>query len=172
MGIPRRPEPVKLFIGFIFRDDAVFAQARAVLIRKFGAPDSESPSFPFTHTHYYSAEFGGDLRRKFVAFSRLAHPRALAVVKCVTNEIERYFSKDGRRSINIDPGYLTLSKVVLATTKDYTHRIYLDKEIYAEVTLYYRDTSYRPHEWTYPDFRTPGHISFFNGLRVLYGRQI
>ena len=76
------------------------------------------------------------------------------------------------RIINIDPGYLDLSKLILASTKDYKHRIYLTKGIYAEVTLFYQDKTFCPWEWTYPDYKTGEYIEIFNRIRQIYAEQI
>ena len=86
------------------------------------------------------------------------------------DERKRYAAK-GKRSVNIDPGYLDLAKVVLFSTKDYSHRIYLDKGIYAEVTLFYKDNRFNPWPWTYPDYRTSEYLGIFKSIREIYKRQ-
>lgn len=172
MGIVRPYEPVKLIAGFIFSDQRSLSSAQAVLRKMFGPFDMESPSIPFTHTDYYTQEFGRDLSRKFVSFKRLIDPKDLAMIKIRTNAIEHKLSARGRRLINIDPGYITLAKLVLATTKDHAHRIYLQKGIYSEVTLFFKDLSFQAWPWTYPDYRTEEYLAFFNGVRRSYAEQI
>lgn len=173
MGIPKTPLPVKLFCGFLCADSILQTRVESELAAQFGPIDFQSPLFPFTITTYYEREMGRGLLRKFVAFSSLIDKGSLAEIKLFTNAIEqRYASLDGKRRINIDPGYLELGKVVLATTKDRQHRIYLGKGIYAEVTLRYVGKHYRSWEWTYPDYCTPEYIETFETMRKIYQDQL
>jgi hypothetical protein len=172
MGLIRRPLPVKLIIGFIFKDPTVLSKAENFLKRRFGQTDLESQILPFTYTDYYERELGKPLEKKFISFKKLIPPESLPKIKAITNEIEKKFSAQGRRSINIDPGYVDLSKLVLASTKDFSHRIYVGRGIYSEVTLVYQDKTFNPKEWTYPDYRSPEYIAIFNKIRQLYAEQI
>ncbi len=133
--------------------------------RKFGRIDFESEALNFIHTDYYEKEFGKDLTRVFVSFKKLIPADRLPAIKIITNNFEARSSRNKLRRINIDPGYLELSKFVLATTKDYMHRIYLGDGIYAEITLFYRKGSFCPWEWTYPDYRTPATHDFCREVR-------
>jgi hypothetical protein len=172
MGSEKKHTPVKLIIGCIFKEAAAYQRAKSMLERRFGPADFESPIVDFTHTDYYEREFGSPLRRSFISFKKLVAPDGLAVIKNATNRIERKLSRDNLRLVNLDPGYLTLSKFVLATTKDYTHRVFLGKGIYAEVTLLYKDKGFKAWEWTYPDYRSNAYIEIFNRIRTLYAGQI
>jgi hypothetical protein len=172
MGISTAYPPVKLIVGFIFNDDNAYRKATAILVRRFGAIDFESGVIPFSYTDYYEKEFGNDLKRVFISFKKLAPLDRLARIKIITNSIEHSLSVKKRRSVNIDPGFVDLAKLVLATTKDFCHRIYLSRGIFAEVTLVYKDKSYRHWDWTYPDYRTPEYIGIFNHIRELYTKQI
>lgn len=172
MSANSKPDAVKLFIGFIFAREEVYLKTKYILERKFRQSDFESQSLPFNHTRYYEKEFGINLKRKFLSFQKLIPPEKLAQIKIITNKIEERLTYQGKRQINIDPGILSLSKVILATAKDYKHRIYLTKEIYAEVTLYYQNKSFKPWEWTYPDYKTPEYIQIFNHIRNIYSHQI
>ena len=172
MGSLREPVPVKLFTGFIFSDETVLHAATNALLEHFGPADAESGIFTFTHTTYYEQEMGPHLQKKFISFQSLIKPDHLASVKHITNDIETRYVRENSRAINIDPGYLDLAKIVLASTKDFAHRIYIGNGIWAENTLFYREKSYRPWEWTYPDFRTEQYIGFFNHIRTMYGKQI
>lgn len=163
---------VKLIIGFIFKEEGILNKTRFLLERQFGKIDFESQTLPFTHTDYYEKEFGRNLKRKFISFKKLILPQNLPKIKIITNIIEKKLSTQGSRTINIDPGYLDLAKLVLASTKDYKHRIYLNQLIYAEVTLFYENKSFRPWEWTYPDYKTPEYIAIFNQIRNIYTQQI
>jgi len=168
MASASHPKAVKLTMGLIFKDEIYFAKAKMALLRNFGKIDFESDEIPFKYTDYYQEEFGSSLKRRFLSFERPIFPDRLARIKVITNKIEQRLSREGRRLVNIDPGYLDLSRLVLATTKDFSHRIYLRQGIYAEVTLIFNDKSFRPLEWTYPDYRTPEYIGIFNRLRELY----
>ena len=172
MGKITRVKPAKLVIGFIFKDEEVFQKVKGILIRKFGKIDFESRVMPFNFTDYYAEELGDGLKRVFVSFRRLIYPANLSRLKIITNSIEKKLLSGRKRLINIDPGYLDLAKLVLASTKDYAHRIYLGKGIFAEITLFFKDNSFRAQEWTYPDYRTDNYIKIFNKIREIYADAI
>ena len=172
MGKVYKHPTVKLIIGFIFKDEGSFKKSAILLKRKFGPFDFESQLINFIPTDYYEAEFGKVLKRKFLSFKMLLPPQDLAKIKIYTNSLEQKLSKGNKRTINIDPGYLDLGKLVLATTKDHSHRIYLNKGIFGEVTLFYENKSFRPWNWTYPDYRTDEYITIFNQIREVYYGQI
>ena len=176
MGRIGDPETCMLVLGILSRDEAVWDRARHGLERDFGKLNRGIVSFPFDFTGYYRDEMGEELTRKFVTFDRLIDPGGLADIKHVTNSIEEETGRmlDGRmrRSINLDPGTISLHNLVLASTKHAFHRVYLSGGIYAELTLIYTHGSFRPLEWTYPDYRTPTVIEFFNsGREVLLERR-
>lgn len=172
MGKIKRHLLVKLIVGLIFKEDNILLKTMIFLKRQFGKIDFESKTLPFTHTDYYEREFGKDLKRKIVSFKRLIKADKLPQVKIITNRIEKKLSSGTYRQINIDPGYLDLSKFVLASTKDYKHRIYLNKGIYSEVTFFYQNKTFKPWEWTYPDYKTTEYITIFNQIRQIYADQI
>ena len=171
MGIINPATPVKLFVGMISGRTTLFDEVRRPLVTRFGPADIESPVYPWTHTTYYEKELGPDLKRQFFFFKQPVSPDSLHEIKRFTNDLEQQWvqaSPGGNlRRINLDPGYLTPSKIVLATTKDYSHRIYLRDGIYAEVTLVYQGKSYVPLPHTYPDFRSEEYIALFNQARRL-----
>lgn len=179
MAQPREPEPVKLIVGMLAFDVSLFADAEVELARHYGEVEAASAAVDFNFTDYYRSTMGEGLKRKFIVFTDLVDPGRLAEIKLLTNRIEneigsRFTHHDSRmtpltrRPINLDPGYLCGSRLVLASAKDFAHRIYLSQGIYAEVTLIFRDKSYQPLEWTYPDYRVSEHISFFNEVRRRY----
>ncbi len=170
MGKPRAPQPVVLVCGLISGDDGFLQRARADLKRLFGPIDLASETWPFELTDYYSAEMGPGLLRQFVSFERLLRPDALASVKLDTQRIETRFAEDCEsleiaRPINLDPGYVETSKLVLATTKDRSHRVYLGDGIYGESTLHYHEHAWQPWPWTFPDFRERRYHEFFSRVR-------
>ncbi len=160
--------PVRLIIGMIFADSDLCIEAEKALKRKFGEIDFESKIMNFNHTDYYEKEMGRDLRRKFISFKKLIKPDKLANIKRFTNSLESRFSVNGGRRVNLDPGYLDANKLILATTKDWGHRIYLRYGIYAEVTLHFQNNTFQSWEWTYPDYRIKEYTDIFNQLRKQY----
>jgi len=163
---------VKLIISLIFSQEQILKKTQGLLIRKFGPIDCQSRVMPFTHTDYYRQEFGEGLKKKILSFKKLIAAQELARIKNISNRIEQKSKNGSNRCINIDPGYLSHSKLVLATTKDFAHRIYLNNGIYAEVTLVYTAKTFRGWDWTYPDYRTPEYINIFNEIREIYRNQI
>lgn len=168
MGHPEHPHKVKLIIGLLSGDTALMEKTKKLLIRAFGSTDLESGVLDFTHSSYYNEEMGGGLKRRFLSFKRLIPLKDICNIKLKTNALEKKFSKNDSRTINIDPGYLDLAKLVLLSTKDYTHRIYLDKGIFAEVTLFYKDKTFNAWPWTYPDYKSKEYLDLFNSIRGLY----
>ena len=136
---------------------------------EFGPVILESPSYPFTHTTYYEAEMGTGLEKFFWAFGGFFPRESLVEAKIFTNALEeRLADKRGgtlKRRVNLDPGYVTEAQLVLATTKGYSHRIYLRDGIYAEVTLVYYKGGFKPLDWTYPDYRMPMVLQFMEEVR-------
>jgi len=170
-----RPSPVKLVIGAIASSEGILIEAKVGLEKKFGPLDFQSSLMPFNHTEYYEKEMGANLLRQFLSFRRLINPRKLAAIKLYTNRLEKRLSRarnSPSRTINLDPGYICAPKLVLATCKDYAHRIYLDKGVFAEVTLHFQQGTFRPRPWTFPDYRSKGYIQSFNTIREIYLRQL
>ncbi|MBI2877881.1 MAG: DUF4416 family protein [Candidatus Tectomicrobia bacterium] len=173
MGTPTPPPPVKLIAGLIFSDPEVLAQARETLAQQYGPVEEESHILPFDFTRYYTLEMGPHLQRQYVSFEQLIACEALPPIKLFTNALEATLADpDGRRRVNLDPGYLSLDLLVLATTKNPGHRPYLGQGIYAELTYRFVQGSFRPLEWTYPDYRLQTSVEFFNRVRQRYREQI
>jgi hypothetical protein len=171
LGSPRIPTEAALFAGIIRADEIAPSRVENALEREFGRIILRSETYPFTESDYYDEEMGSPIWRSYLAFDRTIPMDGIAEIKRVSNKIEgEVFSRDGKRSVNIDPGYLTLGKVVLATTKDFGHRVYLREGIYAEITLRYSAgvKGFVPWEWTYRDYRREAALRFFNELRALY----
>jgi len=173
MGTIKRPYPVKLFIGMISGYTKLLDEIEDTLIREFGEIDMRSPVWKWDHTDYYQEEMGSNLLRKFVFFKTLIDPGKIADIKIRTNEIEGvYINERGGRKINLDPGYLELSKVVLATTKNYSHRVYLRDGIYAEATLIFKKGEYQPLPYTYRDYASSEYREVFRKAREIYHRHM
>lgn len=176
MGAIRPPARVKLFAGLLSSDEDLFARAAQYLSRMFGEVDLVSPVWPFTHTDYYEPEMGPDLKRRFVSFQRLIRPDEIVAIKRQTNELEKRLAEECAwpwgRPVNIDPGYVGLAKVVLASTKDHAHRLYLGGGIYGEVTLHYAKSKWHAYPWTYPDYASPTYHDFFEAVRQRLKEQL
>lgn len=168
MGILEKQKPVKLVVSLIYKDDNSAEYAEKTLKRLYGPLEDMTKTFPFESTDYYYNEFGKPLRRKLLCFRRLLDKKNLADIKLKTNRIEDRARKEGNRTVNIDPGYVTEAKLVLLTTKDYTHRIYIGKRIFAEITLFFQDGTFNAWPWTYPDYASEDMIGYFNSVRQLY----
>ena len=172
MGRPSRLLPVQLVTGLIWHDDKILEKARVLLTRSFGPADFCAPVFAFDATDFYAAEMGEGLKRTFIGFRRLIRAEELAAIKLKTNAIEQRLSAGGKRRINIDPGYVSAGKLVLATTKNHSHRIHARRGIFEEVALVFNNGSFMPLAHTYPDFRQETHIAVFNTIRDLYAKHI
>jgi len=174
MGKIKKHPPVKLIMGMIAADADLFSSVEALLSQKFGRVDFLSDVMPFDYTDYYIKEMGADLTRKFVSFEKLIQPQEIVEIKYATNELEKEFLHPdaSQRQVNLDPGYVSAAKLVLASTKDHIHRIYLRDGIYAEITLRMENKSFRSWQWTYPDYRSEEYISIFNEIRRIYMEQL
>ena len=179
--IVSNPQLVKLFIGMLSQEISLFNKLKEDLKEIFGPIDLESPIWEWRHTDYYSKEMGSVLKRQFIFFRKLINPGVISEIKLKTNELEKQYlypstsplSKGGqrgvgRRRINLDPGYLDSARIVLVSTKDFSHRIYLGNGIYGEVTLIYSGNAYQVLPYTFPDFRTQEYQDIFKKAREMY----
>jgi hypothetical protein len=175
MAQPREFAPVKLICGVIHKDDALYKEVRQRLEAEWGRADSESEAFPFDLTGYYEDEMGGGLVRRFLSFEALVPPESLPEAKLWAIELEALVRQERGvtgRPANIDPGYLTASALVMATAKDFAHRIPLAKGIYAHLELLFTRTGVRTLDWTYPDLRREPPQAYFRTVRDIYLRQL
>ena len=160
------PPAAKIFCGFIYIQDLDLAEVLRVLEQSWGPVEFVSRRFPFDYTRYYDKEMGSPLSRKFVAFRDEVDQEALPRLKWEAKRVEgMYLHPAGGRRVNIDPGLLLPERLVLATTKPFSHRPYLRQGIYADLTLIYREKGYQPLEWTYPDYGASETLSIMNHLR-------
>lgn len=172
MSMPHAPRPAKLVVGVFLKDRALFPDIANELEATFGAFDVVSPWMAFDCTSYYEKEMGAPLWRRMLAFRPLIEQDRLADVKLATHAMEQIRSTGGRREANIDPGYLLLERLVLATGKNYSHRIYIGRGIYADLTLIYQRNAYRALPWTYPDYAGEPLGRFLMAVRRKYAVDI
>ena len=172
MSIPQEPKPAKLFVSVISPFPERIASVLSELADRYGILDFVSEVLPFDYTEYYYGEMGWPLFRRFASCDGLIAQEELPQIKVQTNLLETEQSEGGKRSVNIDPGYLLAERLVLASGKNYAHRIYLSHGIYADLTLIYRDQDYQPLAWTYPDYAEPKVREWLQVLRQKYLLQL
>jgi hypothetical protein len=168
MSQPQPPKPAKLVIGLFLKEKRVGIQVVKALVGKYGAVDLASSWLPFNFTTYYNNEMGTPLFRRLIAFRQLMHQVSLSEIKLFTNDLEHEYSINGKRMVNIDPGYLLHERFVLATGKNYSHRIHIGKGIYADLTLIYSKGRYESLPWTYPDYASENILTFLKQVRKKY----
>ncbi|MBF0252926.1 MAG: DUF4416 family protein [Candidatus Omnitrophica bacterium] len=162
----------KIITSFIYQNEEHCFKAEQALQKSFGPMEDKKQIFSFDFTDYYNKEFGEPLKRKLVAFKGTKSIENIHQAKIISGEVEKSLSIDGKRTVNIDPGYLTEAKMVLLTTKDFMHRIYLKDGIFAEATLHFQKDTYKPWPWTYPDYASCGHIAYFNDIRSILRKDL
>jgi Domain of unknown function (DUF4416) len=172
MSLPQAPQPAKLIIGVFLKEKDLFKEIAEQLTDFFGELDIVSAWMPFDFTSYYEPEMGTPLFRRMMAFRQLIRQDGLPDIKLETNALETRYATDGQRRINLDPGYLLSERLVLATGKNFTHRIYIGKGIYADLTLVYHRNQYRSLPWTYPDYKDEGMKTFLKRVRQKYRRDL
>ncbi len=172
MSTPSESDRVRSFFSLFSSEKDLIDRVIEELIGLFGPLEVITPWLLFERTRYYEKEMGWPLHRRFITFKELIPPEELVDRKLSTNKIEEKYSSEGKRRINIDPGYICLERLVLATGKNYTHRIYLSHGIYADLTLVFSRGTFRPLEWSYPDYSDDESIEFFNSEREKYKNQL
>jgi hypothetical protein len=172
MGSAENYSKEKLVIAVLSSDVRLENELDRVLERYFGPIDYKSEKIDFTFTSYYNVEMGTPIIRFFLSFENPVAPDHLAAIKKTTNEIEAKFSTQGKRVVNLDPGLLALSRFILASTKNSSHRIPLRDGIYAEIELMFERGSFRAVEWTYADFRSEPYIRILNEIREIYKKNM
>ena len=173
LGTAATPHKVRLLFAVLYSDTTQIEEIFTLLDREFGKRDHQYGPVPFSWTEYYSDEMGTALRKVYFSYTDAIERDRLPSIKNLTNTIERqYAGPEGNRTVNIDPGYVARDKVVLATTKDFYHRLYLADGIFGEVTLHYRKGRFRYFSWTYPDFRNPEVMRFLERIRAPLVQQL
>jgi len=165
MSQRRIPSPAKLLVSVIYREEDRFRRVLTRLQGIFGEVERTSGPFPFNLTDYYEREMGAPLHRRFVVLGEPVSRDTLATTKVLLEDLEREYSEDGRRTVNLDPGLVTEENFLLATAKNYSHRVYLKDGVFADLTLVYRKGEYRPLPWTYPDYASLDIRKFLSEVR-------
>ena len=172
----KEPNPVKLIVGILAADENCLQAAVETLTAEFTNLDLQSDVWPFTQTNYYNTETGENILRQFVSIDKLIDPGSLPQIKHRTNTLEQELAAklntDLPRPVNLDPGIIEPSKLILATTKNYSHRIYIGQKMYAEVTLIFDKGSWHPLPYTYPDYKQQSYHDFFTKVRIRLLQQL
>jgi len=172
MSQPRPADPVNLVMSLLAADVNLIREALVILAENCGEPDFISAYLNFDYTDYYGEEMGSNLIRRFVSFAALIPPETLPDVKGMTNGVEGLFVHGGKRRLNIDPGYLSSAHLILATGKGFAHRPYLREGVYADLTLIFRQGTFRSLPWTYPDYGSPEVMGILERIRNRYLEKI
>lgn len=174
MSRPHEPLPAKLVCSVLAAEfPECWPAVVAALEARFGPVECASPLAPFTHTAYYNKELGAPLWRRLVSFARLVPQGTLAAVKRFTNSLEDALARpDGSRRVNLDPGLVTQERLVLATGKNFSHRIYLGDGIFGDLTLVFQAGSWQTLPWTFPDYASPALLDILTDIRRRYRRDL
>ena len=176
MGDIHSPTLVLLITAAFSRHDAAFEWGKAQCEAAWAPVALESERFDVVETDYYDASMGTGLKKQFWAFESLIDPERLPELKLATNQWEAELAASGmhaeQRPLNLDPGYISLAKLVLASTKDHAHRIYMSQGIYAEITLAFRASRWQKHPWTFPDYQRADYQAFFDTCRSYLKEQL
>lgn len=172
MSVPIEAKPGKLVIGLFLHHRSLLPAVVSDLKACCGSIDMISPWFPFDFTNYYHDEMGAPLYRRLLIFRDLLPQDQLADIKLRTNQVEARYARNTKRQVNIDPGYLLYERFVLATGKNFTHRIYIGKGIYADLTLIYQKGDFQTLPWTFPDYADQQMRSFLVGVRRKYASDL
>ncbi|MBN1479926.1 DUF4416 family protein [candidate division KSB1 bacterium] len=172
MGVIRLSSPVRLIAAICYLAAEQKESALVKMKDAFGPVLGSSAPFEFNFTTYYEHEMGSHLKKQFFSFLNLVDPSEIPDIKIKTNDLEKLFAVNDNRTVNIDPGYIEAAKLVLATTKNYNHRIYIAKGIYGDVQLFWQNGRFHPNPWTYPDYKQPDILDFFASVRNSYFAKI
>ena len=172
----REPQPVKLIVGILAANEECLEAGRQSVEEQFGDSDMVSETWEFTQTQYYKDEMGDDVLRQFVSIDKLIDPGELAGIKHKTNEMEQVLAGtlggELPRPVNLDPGFIEPSKLVLASTKNFAHRIYIGKSMYAEVTLSFCRGKWQDYMYTFPDYKEERYHDFVSCVRERLVEQL
>lgn len=172
----KTPDPVKLIVGILAADDKCLDAAINAIRGEFGQIDLFSDVWAFVQTDYYKNQTGEHILRQFITIERCIDPGELAAIKHKTNELERSLADElgpePPRPVNLDPGFIEPSKLILASTKNFSHRIYIGEKMYAEVTLLFDKGRWCALPYTFPDFRQQRYWDFLGKVRTRLLEQL
>ncbi len=172
MGQIVEPSKVKLIAALLWNESVKIEDVYRRIEREWGPIEEYSTVYDFTHTGYYKDEFGERLQKQFVSFENLSDINTMPEIKIKGNALEKEFLTGENRRVNIDPGYIANAKLVMPTTKNLPHRVYIGRNIYADLQLIYKKPSFQSILWTFADYKEPFNLDFFNRVRERYMVQL
>lgn len=173
MSKPVNQSKAVLVIAFMYNNKEKYENAIKIAIKIFGKINIISDEYDFSHSKYYKNEMGDNLRKRFIAFDKMISRDYIVKVKKITDKIEKINCEKERRTVNIDPAILTLENFVLVTNKNFTHRIYIKDNVFADLTLIYKkDSGYNDLPWTYADYSSEETKKFLNKIRSIFYERL
>lgn len=172
MGQIVEPFKVKLIAALLWNASVRIEDIYRRIEKEWGPIEAYSTVYDFIHTGYYRDEFGDRLKKQFVSFENPVDINEMPDIKIRGNELENEFARDVQRCVNIDPGYIANAKLVMPTTKNLPHRVYIGKNIYADLQLIYKKPTFQTILWTFADYKEPFNLEFFNKVRDRYMEQL
>ena len=160
-----REFPGKALIGVLFQKEDIYQQFLRHLETIEVEIELESEIYKFDSTDYYQEEMGSGLFRIFLSLKGLYPVEQSVSLKNETNSWENEWKEAGKRTLNLDPGYLDLHKVVLLSGKEGPQKIYLGGGIWADLNLIRKAGRFEALPWTFPDLRESRYHSFFERVR-------
>ncbi len=172
MGQIVKPGPVKLIAGLMWNTEATLEEILEKL-SVFGVVESRTETFDFNFTEYYLSESGSNLKKIYLTFRDLVGIDDIPELKLKANVFEEAnYTREGKRFVNFDPGYISEAKLVMATTKNLPHRVYIGQNLFADLQLIYKKPTFRTIPWTFADIKQEAVIAFFNGVRDVYMKEL
>ena len=173
MSTPKTPDPGLLIISILSASwDQCWPGVLEELEARFGPADGVSEEFAFDETGYYDEELGTPITRRIIEFETLRSLDELADIKLFTNSLESRSGSAGKRLFNLDPGFISMQSLVLATGKSFSHRIYLKDGIWADLTMIWQKKQWVEFPWTFPDYAGEAMKSRLTKLRLSYKTKL
>ncbi len=165
-------EPVKLVAAVLYQKIEDFQSGLALLEKAFSSIDFQGSAFPFVESDYYQEEMGSDLKRLMISFDELVMPDTLVKAKQTTKQLEQQLADQGNRTVNLDIGYLDIFKLILASFKGRSNKIYMGEQVWADMILYFEKGDYQSFLWSFPDFKSGIYNKDLISIRNKYKRQL
>lgn len=173
MSIVLKQSKAVLIIASMYNNIQNYELSLKELEKEFGIINTISSEYIFSHSNYYNKEMGDDIKKRFLVFENMIERDYITQVKKITDSIEKKYANNDNRSVNLDPAILTLENFILATNKNFTHRIYLKDGVFADLTLIYKKKEgYSKLPWTYADYSSEYTIDFLNKIREKFYNKL
>jgi len=168
----QKPPPGQLIVSIIYSHIDAVVDALRLLEKQFGRVRCETVDIQYTNTDRYEEEMGSNLVRRLFSFEKLVERDSLPEIKSVCQEIERQLGDQVGdfvfRAANLDPGVLTPDNLVMASNREYNHRIYLADGVFAEIQLIWAHGQFTRLPWTNHDFCDDEVVDFLIRVRQTF----